>query len=494
MPDVQHPQQGRADFPTTAQLLISGGDARIRPDPVSGLNKYGCKPYPDAELLAFGSSTASTISQAAFAAVDHLRDRLAMDADTEEQICTREMRRIRQELLELAQVSDLGAELVFAASGTDAHALAAQCAADGRPISVVMVDEVETGSGVAAALSALDLRCSMLPLRHADGAVRPIADVDAEASERVSRAVMMGERVLLVMVDQSKTGLIAPSPACVMQLHQRYPEQVVVLVDACQFRIAPPTLRVYLQQGFMVALTGSKFFTGPSFSAALLLPESLYFKPVHEPQSLGLLLRWEAALVEMRRFCAVPQDEVVRCLETFAREIQSRLMSDSHFDPLPVPAMDRKSLPCAQSWDHIQSIFPFLLYRTEGGRRIPLARSDTLKIYHQLQQDLSCDAGLVTSAGINASLRGQLGQPVACGMREGVAVSALRLCISARQISNVLDQGGIDDLIADALAVFDKAVWLADLSHQDDVAAGRYSGTDLNHAFLFGCAADDTAR
>ncbi|MCX7194065.1 MAG: hypothetical protein NTY60_10680 [Proteobacteria bacterium] len=432
-------------FPTTEQLLVSGGDARIALDPVSGLNKYGCSPVPDPELLAFGSSTATTISQAGFAAADRLRELLQACTDTPDAVCAREMQRIRLELLDLAQVSDLDVRLVFATSGTHAHFIAARHTAAGQLLKVVMVEEDETGSGVAAALSAFD--CAKVILRTADGEPRPIADIDADATNLVAKAVASGQRILLIMADQSKTGLIAPSPACVMQLHRRHPDQVLVLVDACQFRIAPSTLRAYLQQGFMVALTGSKFLAGPSFSAALLLPESQCMRD--ELVGFGLLLRWEAALVELRRFRALPQETIIDYLDTFARAIQYRLLNDSHFEPVAVPGLDRQPLQMQQSWDHIQTIFPFLLYHSTSLGRVPLSRSETLRVYRQLSQNVGSD-----------SIRCQLGQPVACGTREGVAVSALRLCISARQISDAAAQDGISRVITDAMAALDKAARL----------------------------------
>ena len=52
----------RPALPGADELLCLGGDHRIRLDDVSGQNRYGCPPKPDPELLAFGSSTASTIS------------------------------------------------------------------------------------------------------------------------------------------------------------------------------------------------------------------------------------------------------------------------------------------------------------------------------------------------------------------------------------------------------------------------------------------------
>lgn len=451
------------DLPSLGELLISGGDARIALEPDSGLNKYGCQPYPDPQLLAFGSSTASVISPAGFAAADLLRERLQHAAGTAEVIYEREMQRIRQELL--GDISDSDTRLVFATSGTDAHFIAVQHVAGCTPIRVVMVEEDETGSGVAVALTGNstagvaargggEIELRIVPLRLADGMPRLLTEIDADVSELVGEAVKSGQHVLLIMVDQSKTGLIAPGTACVSALHRLYPDKLNVLVDACQFRIAPPTLRTYLQQGFMVALTGSKFLTGPSFSAALLLP----VKFAQRAEALagvnfGLLLRWEAALAELRRFRAVPQAEIVDSLQAFAGAVQARLKNDSHFELLPVPPLDRRPLTEAVSWDHLPTIFPFLLYHPDG--RIPFSRQETLQIYSQLQVSQSADKPV-------ALLRCQFGQPVACGTRDGIAVSALRLCISARLISDAADQKGISGVIKEALSALDKAAWLVD--------------------------------
>lgn len=432
--------RGRS-LPETGQLLVSGGDARIVPDPASGLNKYGCGVLPDPGLLAFGSATASTISQAGFIAADRLRERLlgASFSEPIEATYAREMQRIRSELL--SEVSDLAVQLVFSASGTDAHALAARCVSSGHPLRVVMVEENETGSGVKSALCSPGCVVDLVPLRTNEGELRAATEVDCEVSALVEVAVAQSERVLLIMVDQSKTGLVAPSVACVAELHRRYP--VEVLVDACQFRIAQPTLRAYLQQGFMVALTGSKFFTGPSFSAALLLPEK-FDQLASGEVNLGLLLRWEAALVEWRRFCALPQDEVVRCLLLFAEAVRHRLANDSCFEPLAAPGLDRRPLTESSGWDCIQTIFPFLLHCVDlSGKKNPLDRERVQQVYRRLHDE-----------------RCQFGQPVACGVREGIPVSALRLCLGARQISDAVEGGGVSSLIVDAMAALDKVLSL----------------------------------
>jgi len=511
-----NPACGR--LPTTEQLLVEGGDARIALDPLTGLNKYGCQPFPDPHLLAFGSSTASVISTAGFAAANRLRQKLELEtcAEPDEVVYAREIQRIRSELLQLCELTDVsGVEVVFATSGTELHLIAGQYAGSGAAVSalVVMVEADETGSGVAVALAGRQfdagsaengagegatiiggsaLEVVAVPIRLPDGAPRRLEDIDAEVEALVTGAVALGRRVLLILVDQSKTGLIAPSPACVSKLQLRLPDSVDVLVDACQFRIAPPTLRVYLEQGFMVALTGSKFVTGPSFSAALLLPPVVARRLGRRPvppvlascslsanwplnwdadgqlpraANFGLLLRWEVALEELRKFRSVPQVAIENFLQDFAQAIRSRLMSDPLFEPLPVLPLDRRPVIEVEGWDRIQTIFPFLLYRpaTHAGRT-PLSREETARVYRQLQVDSTDNfaSALAESNGERCGVRCQFGQPVACGTRDGVAVSALRICANARQISELTAEGGkgVAGVINDALRALDKTALL----------------------------------
>ncbi len=503
-------------LPATAQLLTDGGDVRIRLDGQSGLNQYGCPPYPDASLVALGSSTASVISGQGFAAADRLRDRLLSWAACEPAASAyaRELDRIRDELKRFCGIPDLsGVDVVFAASGTDAHLIAAQIVdhAVEAPLCAIMVEAAETGSGVAAALSgrhfsrrtALGALVSeampltertivveVVSIRLANGCPRPSAEVDAEIVMIASAALAQGQHVLLTLVDVSKTGLIAPSPTCVAALYQAYPEQLTVLVDACQFRISPATLRAYLHCGYMVAITGSKFMTGPSFSGALLLPPVVTQRVRQLPASLldysaaadwplrwqdcglnvvandGLLLRWEAALTEMRAFYAMPAVQVGEFLQKFAEAILHRLQCDPLFQLLPGTQVDRGSLAVASSWDSLPTIFPFLLYHAGSGpRRVPLNREETAAVYYRLQQDLSHEQDHFDGrapAALRAQ-RFQLGQPVLCGSRDGVPVSALRLCVSARSVVSAMGPPaglGVAGVIAQAMAALDKIAWL----------------------------------
>ncbi|HEY7986482.1 MAG TPA: hypothetical protein VIE17_06140 [Methylophilaceae bacterium] len=483
-------------LPPLEELLVEGGDARILID-AKGLNKYGCSVTPDAGLVALGSSTASVISSVAFADADRLREQLLQAAgnSTITQIYNREMERLRGELLQLCGLDSSKIDVVFAASGTDIHLIAAQIAAQDLPTLAITVDIAETGSGVPAALAGkhfssctalgdqvaqlsqvagcTSLNVVNIPIRNPDGSPRDTQEVDAEATRLVEQAIAEQQQVLLMLVDVSKTGLIAPSPACVLALKRRFADKVQVMVDACQFRISAATLQAYLELGFMVALTGSKFVSGPTFSGALLFNKSSaalstpglsrYSARSDWPRHLqagtqladyaniGLLLRWQAALHELRSFLAVPQTAVAEFLQRFADAVQKHLATHASFDALPTPIIIRQPVVADNAWDTIPTIFPFLLRHADGKH---LSREQTMQIYRDLQTDLSAQYQSPVAA-----VRGQLGQPVMCGERDGEPVSALRVCASARMVVEA-SQGNADIVIERSLAVLDKALLL----------------------------------
>src|SRR5215470_20146939 len=61
-------------------LLIRGGDSRLTLDPRSGLNEYGCAPFPSPQSLGFASSTASPISELAYQRAGLAREKLMRSA------------------------------------------------------------------------------------------------------------------------------------------------------------------------------------------------------------------------------------------------------------------------------------------------------------------------------------------------------------------------------------------------------------------------------
>jgi len=491
---VREAQDCLTGLPPTEALLVAGGDERIVADPLSGLSRYGCGVSPDPDLVALGSSTASVISTHAYKAAQDLRDicqRQLQDRPAAAVYAT-QMQRIRAELLQLCGIAPGdGVSAVLAASGTDLHMLAGQWI---KPQRIVMIAAGETGRGVPAALQGRhfgactafseevatgaplgDQPCELVTLspRDADGSLRDPARVDAECNACVSEAASAGKSVLLVLTDVSKTGLIVPGIASVLALKKRWPSQVEILVDACQFRLAPATLHAYLSHGCMLAVTGSKFISGPTFCGALLIPAEIgrryrdlpldaglrayscagdwppdwpAARALPDKSNFGLLLRWQAALTELRRFCAVPDALADAFVHDFGEKIRQRLAADACFEALPVAPLERHALGSEERWDRAQTIFSFLLFMPDerGGRR-PLHRDETQEIYR----------GLMRATAGNAARRFQLGQPVACGQRGNTPVSALRICISARMIVAACAADSTSTAAADAIAALD---------------------------------------
>ncbi|SEB20391.1 hypothetical protein [Variovorax sp. YR216] len=512
----------RAALPPVRELLVSGGDHRIALDPVTGRNKYGCSPIATSNVVPFGSSTSSGISPSALAVVDALRDRLAgslAQGCSPAWLYGQEMDRLRLELLRMCGIdASSGAGLVFAASGTDVHLLATRMAREShidKPLAIITAGGSESGSGVPAALagrhfstwSALgratvpgepvgdscDGEILDVPIRTVDGVPRDAKRVDAEVTALVDRAVRDGRRVLLVLMDLSKTGCIAPGIASVLEIRRRWGSAVQVLVDACQFRIEPGTLRAYLRCGFMVAVTGSKFLTGPPFSGALLLPPSLsatqrghfastplraYSAREEWPRdwpcaqalashaNFGLLMRWQAAIHELREFQAIPPLQARDILRRFAAAVQARLARDPCFAALPVPSLDRAALHAPSAWDGIQTIHPFLLHRpARGGARVPLGRDETAAIHRRME----------AAASDSRAWAFQVGQPVDAGQRSGVQVSALRLCMSARLVVQAARDRDLGDGIIDqGMACLDSiAASISSRKHGASIALTR---------------------
>jgi hypothetical protein len=157
-------------------------------------------------------------------------------------------------------------------------------------------------------------------------------------------------------MDSSKLGWRPPSETCLEEIAARWPEQVQVVVDACQMRLGLPRLKQYLDRAYIVIITGSKFFTGPPFSGALLVPAELsnalattqimpglreYSSRSDWPMSwqslrsrfpirtnFGQWLRWEAALEEIRAYHDVPREFRSRALAEFGEGVR-RIMGSS---------------------------------------------------------------------------------------------------------------------------------------------------------------------
>ena len=458
-------------LPPIDKLLTQGGDDRILTDVQSGVNRYGCTPMPDPGLVALGSSTASVISAAAWNAAEQLREHWAHRLLNEpmREVFIDEAAQIGERVLNWLGLTSQQANLPLAASGTDAHRVAAQRIAwkYSGPFKIVMVASTETGSGVSAALLAglgqdRATIITHVALRERNGALRTQQLIEADMVQHVTQGVTAGQHVILIAIDVSKSGILAPSPRLLAQLSQRYTQQLTVLVDACQLRLAPSTVRGYLQAGYVVMLTGSKFMTGPSFSGALLWPrgtDEIVAGQPDETPNFGLLLRWHAALCEMSAFTAWPESQVVQVIRQFSMAMTEYFAQAHCFAVLETNPLDRSMLAECGVWDRHLTLWSFVLKSSHHHQ--VASSATTTQIYRQLQEGRMCED---VSASHTAAWRCRflLGQPVVCGDAQGEALSALRISLSSGLLVTALSSGdrGIHAIIDHATAALEKTNWL----------------------------------
>lgn len=483
-PFREHVARGMRDlFRPLEDLLISGGDPRLSLDPASGLNEYGCGPRPVPDDFSFASSTASTISARAYERVAGAREdmmRSAIALGLEEAFDAR-FEAMREELkaqLDLAQDIDV----VFAPSGTDAQlqALFVAKARLGGRLTTILVGSDQTGSGAAYTargrhfnmvtaagcavrkdkpVAGLACEAIAVPLTDPQGEARGAADIDAAVLEAVTRATAGGAGVLLQVMDSSKLGWRAPGEPCLAEIARRWPDRVQIVVDACQMRLGRGRIKAYLDCGYMVLITGSKYFGGPAFAGALLLPAALSrpflkksvklapgladytgcsdwpkaYKALRDRlesrANLGQWLRWEAALAEMAAYFAVPAAFRSHAVRELGRGIEDLIMLSPSLQgmsrPAPTPTADDEEFSGA-------TIFPFTVHGPHGAIGAEKCRA----LYRALNRDMS---KLIVTSAADAEVAARsclIGQPVRLELAGARPVAALRLCIGARLVTD----------------------------------------------------------
>ncbi len=431
------------------QLLVQGGDDRLALDPATAQNRYLCTPWPQPEVISFSSCTASSISAAGLQAAEQARQDLfaACLSAPQDAVLARASADIAAELLTHFGVSD-SAEAVLAASGTDATLLLTGLLAAERPretITTILMSPAETGSGVPDAVQGCHfaactaagvavekggavegfppgLSMASIALRAADGQPRPPDLVASDCESAIEAAVSRGHAVLHA-IDGSKTGLAAPHLLALDLLAERFGNRLDIVIDACQLRVEPQTVRLYLERGWPVLVTGSKFFGAPGFCGAILFPRARLRRITgtgRVPDGLGaytnvadrnlsrrcpgLLLRWSAALVEMHRFAKIPAREIAHAIDSAGAQARAAMMRHSFVQLMPAPR------PRHGAWSHRPSVLTFAVRGPDGF----LSAAALRPLYLALAAN-GCAVGQPV----------QLGSPVLGGLR--IAFSAAQL-------------------------------------------------------------------
>ncbi len=464
----------------TEELLASCGDSRHTLGS-NGRNRYGNAYTPEDGLLTLGSCTSSTVSADAFGAAHRLHGWLsALDPPLLARAIDDLYERVRTEIVAnvaMSQASNV--DVVVTPSGTDAELIPLlACLQLGRPVTSILVGASEAGSGTAFAAaglhfdavtpsgrpvdagSAIDeeiasrVHTLRVGIRTDDGSPRDEAEIDAEVQHAARQGIAAGRNVLLHVIAHSKTGVHAPSLEAVHELAAAHPDRVSVVIDAAQGRFSRRGLSDSLSRGYMTMTTGSKFFGGPPFAGAVLIPRastaapiesfpagfSDYLSPSMLPRTwraardsladwynVGVLLRWWAALAEIRDYYSVPAQLRLEVLRQFQSVVPATMASTSTLTLVttPPPMVEND---VARLLESKTTVFAFTCRTSDG----TLLDVDELRALQRMMRDPIDPARTLDLPTELRDLRAELGQPVALGRTSSRSV--LRLALGARQI------------------------------------------------------------
>ncbi|WP_299781588.1 hypothetical protein [uncultured Formosa sp.] len=471
----------------TEYLLMSGGDLRLNIDEIGLLNKYGCRPFPRPEAFTFASSTATSVSNFAFDKTDKVRNILIGNSLKYgfEKTTTDFSELLKTNLRKIFKLYD-GCEIIFSPSGTDSSLQLAGITqiTTNKDITHVLVASDETGSGVPGALKGChfenttalnfpvkkgdsiegfrDVDVIKITFRDENGALKSTEELDQEVYKAVSETNKLGRHIVLHTMDQSKLGYQSPSDELVQKLNTLEDLSMQIIVDGSQLRLDPKDVKNYLNKGYIVTITGSKYFTGPPYSGALIFPQSVsdsihnvktklpvgltqYYNRSDWPTSwfcsedlpsgfnYGSYMRWNAAMVEMDRYFKTPILYRNMGIEMFCNFVDDSIQEASFLEPIYGNETKTNSYDSEEfGIRNIRTIFPFFILKDNEALPIDKVK----KLYTLLNSDLSeqfKDASLET-IGL-AAQKCHIGQAVNVKYANNIPSAILRISLGARVIS-----------------------------------------------------------
>ncbi|WP_298368075.1 hypothetical protein [uncultured Lutibacter sp.] len=472
----------------TEYLLMSGGDLRLNIDEFQLLNKYGCRPFPRPEAFTFASSTATSVSNFAFDKTDKTRTILIQNSLKKGfKNTTLEFSELLKNNLRKALKINDECQIIFSPSGTDSSlqiAAITQIISD-KKITHVLVASDETGSGVPAALKGChfenttalnypvkkgdtvegfkDVDLIEIPLKNEKGELKTVAQLDDEVLNAISKTNDLGRHVVLHTMDQSKLGYQSPSVEMIKKLDKLHNLSIQIIVDGSQLRLDPKDIQNYLNKGYIVTITGSKYFTGPPYSGALIVPKSVsktidavkkklpkglnnYYnhtdwpttwfcsKDLSDGFNYGSYMRWNAAIVEMDRYYKTPILYRNLGIEMFCNFVEDSIKDSSFLEPLFKEETKINSYNSEEfGLRNIRTIFPFFILNNNNE---VLDVDKVKKLYTLLNSDLSeqfKDSSLEIMR--LAAQKCHIGQAVNVKYGNDIQSAILRISLGARVIS-----------------------------------------------------------
>ena len=509
-------------------LFVQGGDNRLALNPQTLLNGYGCRPFPRPEAITFSSSTASSISAYAYDAAEQCRQGLLAEAlrDGLTPAAEKLAERIRRDIIKQICGGREMADVVLCSSGTDCFLIAQGMVhlTSDLPMVTLIVGANESGTGVPlaaqerhfAAQAALGGNVAKgeplhddahegvtveIPLRDEQGRALSAEAVDSNVRRLAEEHVAAGAQVLIHAMDHSKLGASGPSSALLLELRERFGDRVQIIIDACQMRVDVDEVRDYLLRDFPVIITGSKFFTGPPLSGAVLVSRQTVARIVDSKRrfpagfnaycawfdfpatlrgllddprrdfNLGSYFRWTAAIAEIKRYFRVPPNWRKQGLDQFGEEIKRLFLSHEAIQLQGAPASAAGDADAGREFAGRQMIFPFFLVRRRADGIQICDAAEARSIYELLNQDCSAQFAATNARDYRLlAQRCHIGQPVKAVHPSGVTTAVVRLSMGARIISESWSEaaGRIEaDLIRDEIwqagVVLDKITLLLKL-------------------------------
>ena len=188
-----------------------------------------------------------------------------------------------------------------------------------------------------------------------------------------------------------------------------------IIVDGSQLRLDPKDINKYLNRGYIVTITGSKYFTGPPYCGALILPEHVsklihnakntlpvgltnYYNHSDWPTSwfcskdlsdgfnYGSYMRWNAAIVEMERYYKTPILYRNMGIEMFCNFIEDSIKEATFLEPLYGDETRENTYNNEEfGIRNIRTIYPFFILKNKE----VLPVDHVKKLYLLLNSDIS---------------------------------------------------------------------------------------------------------
>ena len=257
-------------------------------------------------------------------------------------------------------------------------------------------------------------------------------------------------------MDCSKLGWRAPGEACLDEIARRWPDKVLVVVDACQMRLGRRRMRNCLDRGYLVLITGSKYFGGPA-SGALWFRRGFRDRSTAGPEGfartsrlcrskrlaapVGQLAIAVREPAELRPVAALgsrargdqgllPGAGWVSCAG--AEGIGSGNPKPDHAVAVASPARVRTKADDADDEEFAAAtIFPFMMKRHGSPLSVEACRAVHRALTHEISE---MAVGGEADRQI-AARRCLVGQPVRIQRRGRGPTAVLRLCVGARLVT-----------------------------------------------------------